>query len=278
MTIAHIDRIDNLNCKERFGVISYLERLVHLSGIDSQVDFSILMEALNDAGVPAYGSTLDNTNTGGESLVLTERQPVVIDKDKVDVKLIYEHLLNEGQNMNVPPAGVLTGEVRANIQQITTNLDRTGNPVTVSHTFAVDDPDAGDYAGQTITQAGEFQVYVPQKTISLQGIKTTAYPWLIAEGLVGHINQYVWSRGAPHSWMCTAVCWKLCDSRAGANRYFFTIEFQHNGDTWNPFVVFINPKTGKPPVGLVANVGYKYVRKLPETNFDYALGAWIQGG
>ena len=56
---------------------------------------------------------------------------------------------------------------------------------------------------------------------------------------------------------------------------------RHNPDTWDPFVIWIDPETGRPPgpaldssgdpipgTGLIENVGYKTVKWHDETSFS----------
>ncbi len=57
-----------------------------------------------------------------------------------------------------------------------------------------------------------------------------------------------------------------------------TFEFQLNPDGWDPTVIFIDDRTGKPPPDLVPNVGYKTVTKMPACDFESVIGVDIQGG
>jgi hypothetical protein len=286
-TKAYIDSIENLTCQEKYGAVIRLERLVHVHGIDATTkDYFILIQALNEAGVPTYGSLLSTSlYEGTNNLYLAERNATVVDIDKVDVRLVYEVKWgSEGWTLNTVGA-VNTGEVRANIQQISTNRDKDGNEVTVQHTFSSDDPDAGDYAGQTITQSGEFTVYTPQRTLQIRGLIANDEPWTIANAIVGYVNSTPFGSGGSSTgrdWLCTAATWKAYNIKSsgesGSDTYMFTFEFQHNPDGWDPSVVFINPKTGKPPVGLVANVGYKQIQWHPSCDFEEVLGFALQGG
>lgn len=282
---AIIDRIDNLSCQERYGVIVHVERMVHVSGLDTEVDYSIMMTALDLAAIPKYNTKL----TEAPTCVLTERTVTVVDKDKVDVKLVYEHYANEGQNLDSPPGGAFVGEVRCNIQQVASNKDVDGNMIVVEHTYpdgttAFLDADGATipaddaYPGETKKQTGEVQVYVPQKTLNYQGVKLTQSPWLVATGVVGKVNDSSWIEGEARQWMCTACTWKLCDDSPSANRYFFTFEFQHNPDTWDPTVVFIDDRTSRPPAHLVAGKGYKTIEWHDAVNFDTVIGTSLQGG
>jgi len=285
--VAKIDSIENLSCQERYGVIVHVERLVHVIGLDTETDYSIMMTALNHLDIPVFNDKLE----GGEAptCVLTERTVTVIDKDKADVKLVYEHYSNDGQNFDAPPGGVIVGEVKANIQQIAMNKDAGGAMIFVEHTypdgtdaFKDDDgntlPKDNSYPGETKKQTGEVNVFIPQKTLSYQGVKLTQSPWQVAAAVVGKVNDSTWLGTEARQWMCTACTWKLCDDAPAKNRYFFTLEFQQNPDTWDPTVVFIDDRTSRPPAHLVEGKGYKTIQWHEETNFDSALGTILQGG
>jgi len=266
---AKIQRTDLLEAQERHGAIV---RLVMRSRVVDLTDttYETLMTALDVSGIPAAGSTL----TGAPNLILTERNPKLVNKGVVDVDLVYEHFMNEGQDLDTPLGGLSTGRISANVQQVTSNLDGDDVPITVEHTYPATDP---DWPGETKTQGGEIQYYQPQRTIFLQGIKDTFRPWVIANSIIGKVNSTTWSGEGRHEWMCTNVTWTLYD-RDTQNRYLMTFEFQHNPDSWNPTAVFIDERTGRPPVDLVEDEGYKYIRKHDAINFERVIGTRIQGG
>lgn len=90
-----IDRIITLEALEKFGVIHRLVRQARVINLED-TDYSVLFSALEEAGIPASGSAL-----GGEpNLILVERNPKLIDETTVDVDLVYEHILNEGQELD----------------------------------------------------------------------------------------------------------------------------------------------------------------------------------
>jgi len=277
MATAYIDHISTLEAEERYGAMVRLVRVARVVGL-TDTDYQVLQSALDASGVPTKGATL----TGMANLVLTSRQTTVVDEDQgvVDVTLTYEHFLNEGQDIDDPPVGVLVGEVRANISQVPTNKDApgaSGSLITVEYEYP-EDYHKEDLQGQTVEQTGEIQVFQAQRTIFLQGIMEVDFPWQIALSLVSKVNKQAWSGGVAHSWMCTAVNWKIHDATSGANRYLFTFEFQHNLDTWDPQVVFIDENSGRPPAGLVEGTGKKTIEYHEEIDFNEIIGAKIQGG
>lgn len=265
---AHIDHEETLRAVERDGVVVRVERKARVSGLED-TDYTILFSALEEAGIPAAGAALP----GAPNLVLRDRNPTVVAKGFVDVDLVYEHAAGPGQNFDSPHFGLLVAEVRASVNQVKTNKDSSGNTITVQHTYP---PEDFDYPGLTKVQGGEIEYFQPQAVMTLRGIKSTAFPWFLARALMGAVNETDWAGYGPEEWMCTGVSWTPYD---GSNsRYLFTLEFQHNPDTWSPTVVFIDERTGKPPTGLVAGTGYKTISKHRLVNFETVIGTRVQGG
>lgn len=273
-TRAIIDRLSMLEATERHGSLRRLVRVAEVSGIETD-DWDILTTALDDV-IPQYGDHLTSVvGSTAYGLLLVERNPTVIAKDRVRVELVYESTTDTEQDLNDPYTGATLEEVRCNIGQKTSNLDIHGNQVTVSHEYPDDDP---NHPGETLEQGGEFTYYEPQQTIYIRGIKRTRTPWLLANAIVGRVNEQAWSGEAARTWLCTACTWKPSGVGGGSRRYFMDFEFQYDRDTWDPTVVFIDDVTGKPPADLVEDVGYKTVIKMPKTDFDKLIGSHIQGG
>ncbi len=274
-TLAKIDKITLLEAQERHGALQRLVRVAEVSGITA-TSWELLTEALDDAGVPVYGSVLTNDSSkNAYDLVLVERNPSIIDKGRVKVELVYENFSNIEQDLSNPRWGVVLGEVKSNISQKTSNVDIDGNLITVQHVYPADDP---NHANETLTQGGEVSYYESQRSVVVRGLKTTRTPWIISDNIVGFVNEAGWSGGIARSWMCIACTWKLSWVSGGDHRYFMNFEFQHDPDTWDPTVTFIDDVTNKPPSGLVAGVGYKTIEKVAACDFDEVIGALLQGG
>ncbi len=268
---VYIDRIDQLEATERYGVVVRLVRRARVIGLDASGDYQVLMEALTEAGIPASMTPL----TGAPNLVLVERNPKLNDDRTVDVDLIYEHALNEAQDLNNPPFGIVIGECQASLNQVTSNLDENAETITVQHTYPADD---ADYPNQLKKQGGEIQFFQPQLTLKYQGAKFTISPLLVARSIVGCVNSRQWGGGNVAEWICTAATWKFLDVNSSPNRYLFTFEFQFNPDGWSPTVVFIDDRTGKPPANLVEGVGYKKIDKHVQVDFEAIIGARVASG
>ncbi len=282
MTVS-VDQLTILEAQERHGALRRLvrEALVSFSGLDIPTDWTVLTEALDESALPQYGDHLtEDLSDNAYDLELVERNVKSVEKNRVRVELVYENFADLEENLDDPRGGYVTGEVRCNLQQKTSNLDINGNLVEVSHTYPSDDY---NYPDETLVQGGQFQYYEPERTVFIRGIKQTRHPWLIAKAIIGRVNLNSFGGELPRYWLCTGCSWKLAwagrmGGSARENRYYMNFEFQYNADTWDPTVTFIDDVTGKPPRNLVAGVGYKTVTKMPAVDFNAVIGAILQGG
>lgn len=263
-----IDRIITLEASERFGVINRLVRQARVINLDD-TDYSVLFSALEEAGIPSPGAAL----SGESNLILVERNPRLIDEHTVDVNLVYEHVLNDGQDLDYDPAQEILVEGRAYVNQISSYVDGVGNPITVEYTYPVDDP---DYPGQTKEQGVSVQVCDPQENFRIQGIRTTDAPRTYIQDVLGCVNSGVWKGGAAKTWMCTGATYELHDI-GPPKQYIISFEFQYTSKGWNPLATFIDERTGRPPTDLQAGVGYKWVTYHTEVNFDDKLNFIFEG-
>lgn len=277
MATVKIDIIETLEMKEQWGVLVGVKRQAKVIGLTGTT-WETMYDALEAAGLPKYGEYLDDDR--GAELALTDREVQMIDRDKAVVDLTYKHFNDAGQNLfpqnlDEMEDRSVAGKMTASVVQKETNLYREGGSgpetlIKVTHTYP--DTDA-DYGGKTITQTGKVQVFIPQRTFTVRGIKSTAAPWNMAEALVGAVNNAIWLGKPKHTWMCTEVTW---DYRM-RGQFFMEFQFQHNPDTWNPTAIFIDDRTGRPPEGVVPGLGYKYIRYHTEVNFPSKLGFFCIG-
>lgn len=272
MPTIKYDVTTTLSTVERFGALQKLVKQMTVVDIDD-ASHNNLMTALDTAGVPKYGDRLAEYPETGFELSLTERSAKAISHDTVAVELIYENVLAlEGipVDLDNPLFGVVSSQVTCSIQQKSSNLDSRGDQVVLEHTYADDDI---NFAGQTIKQGGEFQYFEAQRSFSINGIKTTEFPWLVANSIVGRVNYYSFNSEASRTWLCTACNWRPQGMLDGKLRYYFDFEFQFDPDTWDPTVVFIDSVTGKPPIDLENNKGIKTIQKLIGVNFEAIIGS-----
>jgi len=275
-TKAYIDHIETLEMNEEWGVITGCVRQATVMGLTG-TDWSVMYDVLDDAGIPPKGSYLDNDR--GSHLHLVTRNVKMIDKDKAHVTLTYGPFNDRGQRLFYDFTTILgrniSGKMQASVAQKATNLFReagtgTEELIVLEHTYPTDDP---DYSDRTISQTGQVDVYIPQRTFTIEGVKETNAPWNVAENLIGAVNKNSWLGQPMHTWMCTEVSWEFRDE----GNYFMSFAFQHDPDTWNPTAVFIDDRTGRPPDDLIEGLGYKYIRYHREKNFVKELGFYVIG-
>ena len=270
MAQAYIDRVDNLSLVERLGVVRSLTRKarVILNPSEGKGDYSTLSVALSVCPAPMSTATA----LGYESLVLVGREPQVVENDPtvIDVILRYEHILDGPNQSLIPPAGavgafspprVLYGKGRCSITEKTTNfyvppglpnIPANRIQIQTAYTYYNLDPNVagqcvlGPQLPWTIKQGGEITVPFPQGNFQLSGyIKLVGNPYILANQFIAKINQEAWMGQNAFTWICSEVQWDIMDVK---NRlYRFGFEFQYNIDTWNPTVVFIDARFGKPP-------------------------------
>lgn len=266
---AHIDTIEVLTMQERAGAIVGLTREAIVTGLTG-VPLEKLYAALDAAGVPVYGTVLDAGR--GKRVFVTDRNVKMLDRDTASVTITYESKESKRSTEN---GTSVVGKMTASVAQVDTNLYRENGrgeqlPVALEHTYPDDDP---DFAGQTIKQAGQMKVFVPQRTFTCDGVRATLTPWTIVDTMIGCVNRAAWMGGGPREWMCTEVTWEV----QGYMKYLMAFTFQHNEDTWDPTVTFIDSRTNRPPKDLMAGKGYKTVPYHRPIDFSQHIGFRVAG-
>jgi hypothetical protein len=266
--IAKIDRVSNLYAREVHGVVVELGRLAVVTGIRYR-DYSVLMKALDNIGIPVYGSRVSigvpladgDPDKTLDHLILVQRNPKIINDDygTVEIELIYKTPM-EGDHQDLDlgdQKGVVYGRMTAAIHQTKTNFfypngDHTKPKETiyVGHIFAKNDPYGR--AGKFAIQGGEVTVAQPQKNFKFSGIKDTKTPWFVANRLIACVNEKKFLGDNPKEWMITSIEWEPIGimGLTQRTRYQFRYELQHNPDTWDPTAVFSDHQTHRPPPGL----------------------------
>jgi hypothetical protein len=278
MPAAYIDRLDLLSLEERNGAIRSLTRkarVIFNPGEPIPTDYTVLMTVLETAGIPLPFTV--PAGDGFSSLVLVNRSVQLVENDKsiFDVTLKYDHIL-DGPNQVLQedteqggigpvlpnPNDILYGKGRCSIAEKTTNFyipNGVGDPVAdrvlilVAHSFPKSDqgiPTQSVVPGYpyTVFQGGEITLPFPQENFQMQGVIRTSNPRIIAQAFIAKINGVAWCSRPPFTWICSEVQWECLDISTLV--YKFVFEFQYNFDTWNPRVVFIDQRTGRPPANL----------------------------
>ena len=84
--------------------------------------------------------------------------------------------------------------------------------------------------------------------------------------------------GSEGEWKCTIADWVEYDLESSPKRYQFNFEWQYSKGGWDPSVVFVDQRTGKPPPGLVKDEGYKTIKYYKRADYDELLSGRLQEG
>lgn len=308
---AKLDKVYDLSAQEVDGVLISLRRVARVSGL-TKTDFTVLFQALDNVGLSVGSQPDDNNYPNANNLILAERNPRLVndDKTKVDVELIYKHFNDApftGDLNGDPSKREISFKTKTTLKQVTVNKypndmqDEKGNAsalagqlIQLSHTF----PDGTDtytyqkwnaatnaydtvtldkdekYGGETKTQTGEVTYLRPEDTIFGEGYINTDTPWEIKTAFKGRVNREAWQGYAARTLLCTVCDYEAYALYGSTLRFKFTFEFQENPDGWDETAVFIDHRTGKPPLGLVENIGYKTIpvlKSIPTKTFEKLL-------
>jgi len=258
MATVNLDTLTTLAAVEDRGAVVQMTREVFVTGLAS-TDFGVLFEALDEAGVPAIGSS----PTGYDNLVLVKRNPQLVPDEKTKVRVVLEYVAKRDAGYDFTMSG------GGSLRQITTAVDLAGNDLSVSHTFSTGDPDS-EYAGQTYSQGGQCNVMMPQGDLQCTGIMAADYPQRTALYWDGAINSTWWIGSPPYTWMIVNVTFEPHDMGASPRTWEFTFQFQFNNEPygWRPRYSFIDPRTGRPPTGLVEGTGKKTLTWYSARDFN----------
>ena len=278
------DIIEGARLKEENGVVVSIDRVFILSdlriGIVADEIFQIALAhsdiPLNTAAHPIH-----------TDLFVVSRVPKVLGPTIVRVTVTYG--LPGGSQFD-PPFGsqyMLSGG--ASVEQTERALHRLDQ---------MDMPGVGDAAGDQITveyqkpgadkaivQNGEITPFEGRSIMTFGAQIATVAPWLMAEFWVNKVNSgaFFYSQAPRHTWLITDMNYELTikETPNGYPIYEMSVTMRHNPDTWDPFVIWIDPETGRPPgpaldsagepiagTGLIAGTGYKNVKWHDETGFD----------
>jgi hypothetical protein len=285
---VHIDRIQALTCEEDRGAIRSLSRLVLVEFDRLYIDAAnarnqnvqmLALDACTNADL-GPGHTISDLGEAGKrfsNLVCVKRSCTMADDPCfVRVTLKYDHIA-DGPNQNIafngedqlPANRVLVGKGKTSIVDKSTNFyypngDRNFERtlIQVAHHYGNREWPAGIVSAKdtirTVIQGGEITIPFPQSNFSVTGLVATDEPHILAKSICPSINSEIWQGDPVFTWLCTEASWELNDGDPGPNIvvpslpiYRFKFEFQYNEDGWDPTVVFLDQRTGRPPHDVV---------------------------
>lgn len=280
MATLHMDKVENLNAKEVYGVIRSLTRKAKVEFTKAEIANSrnqnvldLALTVLDNNGykamAPVPGTTITSSRYG--ALVCVERIPSISDNDPcwVEIILNYQHILDgPNQILKGPVSGLIFSKGKSSIVDKSTNFfypfgDKSKNRILLqtAHKYGEKDqaiagmPLDPDFP-RTVFQGGEINIPFPQANISFQGLIATTRPRALAKSIIGTVNGAEFMGDPTTYWLCSEVAWEVNDPTthlatgglpiAGPN-YKFTFEFQYNDDGWDPTIVFLDQRMSKPP-------------------------------
>ncbi len=265
----HLDRLTVLSMTERplvggTTLISELTRQVRVTGlpVDAASDYQVLQAALDELNSLVIGSSA----AGHESLILVERRPQILPNhpDVVDITLRYEL---KGLTLDSIPVGSFIMEGSASLNQVTTQRDRAGTPLTVSYTYPADYELDKELRGKTVDQVGDVQVGLPQETIRLAGRLVVEHGDLGARERVGLVNDELWRDSEAGTWLVANADYTpyhMADVVGPDRVYEYRFWLQRNELGWDPDKWYRDPRSGRMPVGALIET----VQWYAPTNFD----------
>ena len=217
------------------------------SGFVTELAGASNSEKVKDA-LDSCPATLGDVPAIDDNLRLVERKAEVLQSDNTvaQVTLVYR---------SIAEAKIaFVFEFEAAVSSMQTPFTVLGQQITVQHTYPQTDQDFG---GQTIVQGGTVDVLRPEAIARASGLLDVDQPDAVVTRWIGKINSDSWFGFGYGRWLCASVNYDPIDFRSSPKRYRFNFEFQLGYDNWNDIVRFTDPRSGEPPPGLVAGVGYK---------------------
>jgi hypothetical protein len=255
---VHWDTIREMDMVERDGAVISLTRGVIVEGL-TEANYKNMFQALNNAGLPIANTSLD-TSYPDLRLVGRRVQPLPDSPDKGEVILEYAHLgVSEDNNFILHGSGTM--------QQTTTQVDMYGNAVAVGHEYAEDDPIVENLPANPHVIGVEAPVLQAESTMWATGVIPVNYPFLIQARYQGCVNAYYWAGGPAGTWLCTQVSWDPHNLHSLPRQWKFRFEWQFRKEGWQPTAVYCDPRTGRPPDGLVPGYGAVQFEWYPTVDF-----------
>lgn len=187
----------------------------------------------------------------------TNKTATAIDAKKVRLTVQYDSI-DAGDSPTAPPDAT-TVSVGSSVQQVQTNKDVTGQPISIQ----------GVLDGNVLEAQGALvDIFEPQLTVNFQR-RTETNPKDEAQVYVGRVNSSGFYGFPTNSVLCTGITGQSND---GGITFETTYEFQYNRRTWVPDVVYTDSETGLPIDGAtIANGLVQAVNVYDGADFN-ALG------
>mgnify|MGYP005826871195 CR=1 FL=1 len=226
---------------ERGSVVRNVTQTLWLTSTDHATDWGTDAAApgrvLNDTKLPLAGDILDATFP---NMFCVGRSVQMEMPERARVTIEYEYFPTS-INASLLPAATTAG-----LKQVTTELDRQGLPIVVTH--------------NSQNQNGEISVLDPEPTIAADVVYTLPaglLPDAVMAAWVGATNNNPWRGGITGTWLCQRCDPRPLNAFAGADiKYIFSFQMVYDPTGQDPAVFWKDPATGRPPANLVLGTGY----------------------
>jgi hypothetical protein len=190
-----------------------------------------LYNALSASGLPVPGEA--HPSIPGLYLEALDAMPAEkSDNDVARVRLVYNPIAAIDTDL---PENLQRNNVGSSLRTVSVSVDRAGAPMIVKWL---------PYS-TTEEQPGEAQITEAEETKSF--LRRLGYnPRLLVRAFVNKVNAGNWSKspGDPaRTWLCTGIV----GTTEGSGVWETTFSFNYNAFTWDPEVVYKDPKTGHLP-------------------------------
>lgn len=215
-------------------------------------------DAMGATGLPQYGDTLPDY----PNLICTQHRIQTISSRgadgycRVSIEVTYTAIAR------LEDDGVYS--IGGTVEQIETQRNILGFPLTVSHTYPTDDP---FFPAVTITQTGTIRPTDGVLTFEAYKKKRTEYPELYVSKWINTINNRAWRGYDRYKWKLQGMPAVEHDRSTTPHTWTFRFEFQYNSAGWKPIVRATAPD-GSCPNNLVFGVGYYPVEHYQTRDFN----------
>lgn len=235
-----------------------------LNDVPGADDMTQLWNALNDPKVPAIGTDRSDINEFLSGCWLR----------KIDADAISAHTFLMTLHYQHSPLNKTLVSASSQMNQIETNKDKDGNPVTLQYTYPADyggtAPTAEEEAlrGETKDQGGTVTKMVPE-AVRVYQIREAVDPTNRANEWEGTLNQDPWALGAIGEWMITSITGENDNSLNNfpLRSWLNTYTFQRRIGGWNPEAIYSDVLTNEPVPDPVEDESIKTIPSYEFKNF-----------
>jgi len=284
MSVTHIDLVDNNDGEQtskgyRFTRTAIIEDPALSSASDKT---SVIYDAINDAEMPSIG----DGHPSLASCKLAKKRC-----SSIDVDTIYAELVYETPNIvyyDLRPDDDAQISMDSSLIQVETTKDGAGASfAALSYTYQsgsvnpwepVNSDGEENLLTENVTLRSEIPLIpksVPHRVYTVTKMLDTLDEdelELLNQTYQGTINHATWrTLYAAKLWLCIGISWRNTDL---AGTYEVTFRFEYNPSTWDVYLEYMDPATGKVPSDVVSQAAYATYVLYPTSNFTTLEAVW----